>query len=141
MKNFLIPVLLFSFIFLWWCSQNQATGQQPIVNTMTADQLFQKKKECASYRDEIQKDIDKNYWLESDRANLHLTEIFYSSKRNSCLYVVYAIVKWWSKMEDIYDYFTKEDIFSFMSQSDWTQSEWWQRQADFDQQLKELKWE
>ena len=53
---------------------------------MTADQLFQKKQECAKYKDDLQKEVNKDnsestiYFRDFRTIN----EIFYSQIINSC---------------------------------------------------------
>jgi len=50
-------------------------------NTMTSDQIFQKKKECADLSDKMKKQFDSLY------PCFDLIEMFYSPLRNSCLYI------------------------------------------------------
>lgn len=51
---------------------------------VTNSSQFEKKQECAKYKQDIENDINKNY---NDSTRIaFLTEIFYSPKRDSCLY-------------------------------------------------------
>ncbi|MEI8009044.1 MAG: hypothetical protein WCI00_06820 [bacterium] len=57
-------------------------------STMTTDQLFQKKQECANLRDKIEEQINKN----PDYSGcFNIKEIFYSPLRNSCLYIADSV--------------------------------------------------
>ena len=84
---------------------------------MTDDQLFQKKQECASYKDNIQKEIDKNYGKEGESFySISLLEIFYSPKEKSCLYGITAFsgpYKDWStaRSDDIYDVLSSKHVW------------------------------
>lgn len=84
MKKFLLFWLLAFAVVLTWCSEK-----------LDKDDLFEKKQECASYKDEIDKAIEdrlkliKNNWAYFTEENI-LDEIFYSSEENSCLYSVYV---------------------------------------------------
>jgi hypothetical protein len=50
MKKLLSISFLLSLILLYGCSTN---------NKLTADQLFEKKQECAKYKESLQKEIDQ----------------------------------------------------------------------------------
>gem|GEM_PF-3256455 len=56
------------------------------------DLVFQKKQECAGYKDEMLKDSininQKRMNISGDPYNLEVEEIFYSGKYKSCLYVL-----------------------------------------------------
>jgi len=60
---------------------------------MTDDQIFQKKQECAGYKDEIQNEIEKkceSYQISNiQRMNCYLEEIYFNKKANSCEYSWY----------------------------------------------------
>gem|GEM_PF-3979033 len=57
---------------------------------MSAEQIFEKKQECAKYIDDIQTDIDKNNEIFSQNESYYesLTEIFYSESKNSCFALI-----------------------------------------------------
>ena len=96
------------------CGSN--TGSKP---TMTADQIFEKKKECAGLRDKMEEQIQKN----ADYGGcFNITQIFYSPVRNSCLYIMQNVwyqdnencrwgLVWWST-EVVIDYLTNEEILN-----------------------------
>lgn len=57
-------------------------------NGLSKSELFEKKQECAKYKDKIQNEIDKEE-VESQQElwiyhSENIWEIFYSSKENSC---------------------------------------------------------
>lgn len=103
-------------------------------NGLSKSELFEKKQECASYKDEIQKEISKQLWVNS------LIEIFYSPVRNSCMYH-YSNVN----AEAVVDYFTKEVVIDWLKLFDTNdtgvQKILIENQRDFKKWLKELKWE
>ena len=66
---------------------------------MTDDQLFQKKQECAGYKEKIEKIVSGG----------SLDLVFYSPVRNSCLYVSSSIDDI-AGVEQIDDYLTNERV-------------------------------
>ena len=52
---------------------------------MTADQIFEKKRECQGYEDGIKKDYIGLGYAQSD---ISIMDSFYSNKLNSCVYDV-----------------------------------------------------
>lgn len=78
MKKFLlISVFLGSMIFVG-CSQQKWLSQ---------DKLFEKKQECAKYKNEMQKQLS-DFSLNGIENVLEVKEIFYSPIKNSCLFTV-----------------------------------------------------
>jgi len=78
MKKFLSISLLLSILFLYGCSTS---------NKLSADQLFEKKQECAKYKESLQGEIDKMGSSYSETIN----EIFYSVPKNSCFALTYRV--------------------------------------------------
>lgn len=76
MKKVIFISLLLLWLTLAWCTQK-----------MDQEDLFEKKQECVSYRNELQKQIDKDsdqgkdLWIINTQI---IKEIFYSKKENSC---------------------------------------------------------
>lgn len=125
MKRFLLVSVLVWALILTWCSQQKWLSQ---------NELFEKKQKCASYKDEIQKEISKQLWVNS------LNEIFYSPTRNSCMYR-YSNVN----AEAVVDYFTKEVVIDALNLFDTNdtgvQKTLMEGQKTFTKWLKQLKWE
>lgn len=118
MKKIILSILLFVTIsFLSWCSNN--------------DDWFKKKQECNKYHDNIVKTIwETNY----------VQEIFYSKKRNSCMYIYIKTIE---NEKVLMDYLSKEEIK--WSRSHPTQNDesnfYIESNKEFDNIVKELKWE
>ena len=124
-----------------WCSQK-----------LSQDELFEKKKECASYKNIIEKEIEeRNFWNQVER----LESIFYSSTKNTCMYYVnwsvnYTTQKWGPQSREwqrVYDYFTKEVVLrtpvsckNYEGDNIWYII-WSCLEDNFDEKLQELKWE
>lgn len=117
--------LLISITLLAWCSQK----------SLSKDQLFEKKQECESYKDEIQK--EQGIWL-------MLSEVFYSPKLNTCLYVLkwnwrnFIIDRFWDESKSIYetnDYSTCKNVLKN------DEKKCLDNEKIFDAKIKELKGE
>ena len=112
-KKFLLPLLLLSVILA-------GCGKQ----WLSQEQLFQKKQECASYKEKIEKDIKEKYRSASPSLSLSasLDEIFYSPIRNSCLYTVIISSSWTPKFRSwqvetkkvIMDYFANQQLWEWI---------------------------
>ena len=87
--------------------------------------LFQKKQECASYRDVIEKE------LEARPLSVSLDQIFYSPSRSSCLY---SYQSYTLRSYYIADYLTNENIFGSGGIKDEVE-----RERTWREQIKELK--
>ena len=78
MKKFLLIFALIWVLVLTWCSMQK---------WLSKDELFEKKKECASYKEWLQNEINK-LQNEVEKANGYyletIVEIFYSPTKNSC---------------------------------------------------------
>ena len=60
-------------------------------NGLSKSELFEKKQECAAYKNNLQKEIDKEiaeFKVVGDFFSKTIDEIFYSSKENSCFALV-----------------------------------------------------
>lgn len=99
------------------------------LQTEKEDNFFKKKQECASHKNDILTDLRKPDMVVS-REDPQIQEIFYSSKRNSCMYIFrhfaepsevceksdlssqYGIENCIQKVYELVDFFTKEWIYS-----------------------------
>jgi hypothetical protein len=123
MKKILIIIL--SVLILSGCSSSQKIDQKIADTDNQSEDLFAKKKECASFKDKIMEDILTPN-LVYDDSDPELTEIFYSPKRNSCLYIfdyykspdclkmdtdTYFKVGCQFKESQIIDFLTKETVY------------------------------
>ena len=120
-------------IVLTGCSQQQWLSQ---------DELFDKKQECANQKTVIEKDItdsiaNDNDWriLKQLWVNIYIEDIFYSPKRNACLYVYNNQNSGYSN-HFLVDLFTKEYIIWY-SESISSPEEI----SKFNKTVEELKWE
>ncbi len=116
-----IFTLLSILFILSWCYN---------IDDHNDDFIFEKNKECASFKSDMIVDINDEF---SDDSEAELHKIFYSEKLNSCLYVVKYITPWcppyWLtdtplfeeryktlhchlKSSALINFFTKERIFS-----------------------------
>ena len=123
---------------------------------MTDDQIFQKKQECAGYKDEIEKEIkDVNVRRKKEPGvaphEESLSEIFYSPVKNSCLYSTFVVenIPETSKISKpgicsfykIYNFLEKWHEEIYLVQSDEGECLFWDTKQDYEKALKELKWE
>lgn len=114
-KTFFIIV---TAIILTGCSQNASTLEKVSSqkNEPSLEKVsFEKKKECAELRDQIEARIQKD-WPESEfNGYIALEKIFYSPKQDSCLYT-YKVSRYvkdlGTSFEDyeLVDAFTNESI-------------------------------
>lgn len=86
MKKILLIVFCALGIFISGCSSS---------NRLSAEELFNKQKECANYSQEIKSDLV---------SNQELIEIFYSPIDNTCYYI-----KQWPSLYYLVDILTKEE--------------------------------
>ena len=101
-------IYIICFIFL-------LTGCSYVKEESDTNLQFNKKKECASYKEEMYKEIPLAQRIGEFPAIIK--EIFYSPKRNSCIYVYANESGLKAKIAEkdfyyIIDYFTKETIYS-----------------------------
>jgi hypothetical protein len=105
--------LIITFTFFLY-SRNQEKQVQ-------AD-LFKKKQECASYREDIEKRLETRFRLD---------QIFYSPSRNSCLY---SYQNDQVRFHFIADYLTNGNVFSSAEIIEETE-----RERSWQKKIKELK--
>lgn len=141
MKKSLLLIFL-AAIVLAGCSMSTTPK-----STMTTDQLFQKKQECAQYKDKIEKELAEQTDKENGKYMI-LKEIFYSPKANSCLY--YA--NWWFTASEgfielnwVIDYLSDEMILNTPNfcnewKMTYTSTNCFDERFKFDTKLKEIKW-
>ena len=131
MKKIILSVLIFG-ILLSGCNEN---------TSLSKDDLFEKKKECASYEQEIKSNLPQ-LW--------EIKEIFYSPIENSCLYrrKEIAVLNNWdiTVRHEIIDFLSKKSLFTRFEREVNGQQE--KRSEDniiqMDQlrgEIKRLKWE
>lgn len=130
MKKFLLISYLLTALVLAGCAKNVTTT--PITNsvsTMTTDQLFQKKQECAGkYNDYVKylNSLDVNSW-----SSFTVLEIFYSPSLNTCI----AGTQYSNdSLYFIDDVLTTKEFTNSYGTYGW---EKW----EYDSKIKELKWE
>ena len=123
-----ITILLLSIFILFSCSidyDNSMKNEIIELKETIKNSDFEKNKECALLQEKILIDIDKNT---APVLKAKLTEIFYSQKTNSCLYVMEHIqpicldILYNHKLYDAYycngnkktivNFFTKKIIYS-----------------------------
>lgn len=114
MKKIVIISLILWVILLWGCSKNQESQEPQNSNTLSKAELFDKKKECASYEEQIKQTIsERNKLFETDPSKSYekLQEIFYSPEKNSCLYIVkrafFDVCEEVHQEQLVYDFFSK----------------------------------
>ena len=106
-------------------------GQQ---GWLSKDELFEKKQECAKYKNDIEKSIEEEN-SKNLESHKYLNEIFYSPKNNSCLYI-YTTDNGQYINHFLVNYLTNQWIIWYnetVSSSD--------KIKEFDDTVKELKWE
>lgn len=140
MKKFITPILVTIIMVMsgyiifdkYQSSKDSArNNEQKISQNISSvekqsENLFAKKKECAGYKDKIMEDIMMPNLVYHD-SDPELTKIFYSPKRNSCLYIfdyykypdclnmdtdTYVKVGCQFKESQIVDFLTKEIVYS-----------------------------
>lgn len=134
MKKFLWISLLLGLIFLGGCATT---------NKLSQDTLFQKKQECAKYKDSIQNEIDKEAErLENLKVyyDASIGEIFYSIKENSCFVIINEEIMYlnWNEIVNsvIKDLLTNKIIAQYNNTQENTSNVNY-----YFEKLKELKWE
>lgn len=95
-KLFIIIILLF---LISGCGRNT-----------DLDKEFEKKKECAEYREAIQEKLEMDYPNTSTMA-FRLEEVFYSPRLNTCLYAYQLSYPNHIYSQNIIDYFTNETVW------------------------------
>lgn len=118
-----------------------------LLNKKIDDDLFQKNVECNKLDAEINAYAINFYW-----EKVQIKNIFYSPKRQSCLFSVYSVRDFWNSniyILDIVDILSKEsiywidskDLFLYKDIIDWN-CYWIEEKCKlFNNKIKELKWE
>jgi len=125
MKNLLIITILFVLLIVSWCAKQG----------LSQSELFDKKQECAT----LKKNIAKEY----EGGKYYVGSVFYSEKRNSCLYRLSTLyIETIHPNHIIYDYFGGKEIINkndLCRGEDVADCE--NQQKKFNKILEELKWE
>ncbi|AHB41552.1 hypothetical protein P148_SR1C00001G0762 [candidate division SR1 bacterium RAAC1_SR1_1] len=154
-KKIIVASLLISGIFITGCSIEKQNSEDK--TTMTENQIFDKKKECANYKDKIIAEIEKRnteYTYDGQESYEKLGSIFYSIQKNTCMYDTRGFFKYNidGKTESrdvvtVYDYFSNEKVLQTPNFCKDSKEKWIPyRQGiclvdDFSQKLYELKGE
>ena len=80
MKKFFWISFLLGLIFLWGCTT---------MNKLSQDELFQKKQECLSNKNIVDKDNER---LNENGIDCTIDEIFYSKSLNTCISVISCLM-------------------------------------------------
>jgi hypothetical protein len=158
MKKIIISILLILTVsFLSWCSIDWNNGkdkkiielekQVSEIKKEKENDLFKKNIECNKLENEIKSFATNFYWEE-----IQIKNIFYSPKRKSCLFSVFVVRSNFDNkiyILDIMDILSKESIYWIDSKElflykdviDWN-CFWMEKKCDnFNNKIKELKWE
>lgn len=79
--KYIFIIIWTSILLLSWCNSYKTQTDT------TKDELFEKRKECITYKISLEKDIKKRiqeYNTDKKNYNEYIEEIFYSKKENSC---------------------------------------------------------
>lgn len=113
----LITSLYFNFRFKNESDLKNVQPQGVSEVKISSDDLFQKKQKCASYRADIEKILENQYFKnENVISSYHLDEIWFSPSLNTCLYSSnewnqYLKEKTIEPEYSIYDYLQSDMIF------------------------------
>lgn len=113
-KNIIITVLMViligSLYFNFQSKFGTSNDKGQTTSEVSADDLFKKKQECASYRPAIEKKLlELNFQNENVVTTNHLDEIWFSPSMNTCLYSSKELWQYLKEKKieyqyDIYDY-------------------------------------
>lgn len=148
MKNSLLILLVSSCLIFAGCSKQKWLSQ---------DELFEKKKECLSYKNAIENAITQTLSeriLQRDdyTHTEYLDEIFFSPAKNSCLYSVSITeIQSWNNctFHKIRDFFSVNQVeiwtyLELIKDESWFMTDkcdFWASEEKYQKVLKELKWE
>jgi hypothetical protein len=116
LKNIIIVVLVVLVIFLGGLLAYKQFSP-PKQKGLTKEQIFANKEKCASYRDKLIEEIEKDNVFNSNSITVSkLDAIFYSPSRNTCYYASHFFVS--DKQSPpsvhyfyIHDYMTGSKVF------------------------------
>lgn len=146
MKKLLLVSILFYFLLLTWCSQQDAS--------LSKSELFDKKKECAGYSNQMKDYVDDQYnWEDVGVSQTsYIKDIFYSPVRNTCMYTITTTSI--SNLRSnggilVIDFFTKEVILNITDYcsmredelSEWKDCKVFSTYLDGMEELRRIKWE
>lgn len=123
-KNIIIAVLtvvlIGSLYFNFQLKSETSNNIEQTTSKVSADALFEKKQECASYRPAIEKKLEElNFQNENIVTTNHLDEIWFSPSMNTCLY---SSNEFWQYLKEkkieyqynIYDYLGNNLVMNVM---------------------------
>jgi len=143
-KIFIIWIIL--SLLLSSCSidwDNEKDKKIAELEKQIQNDTFKKKQECAEDKLKMEKEwystIEKIWKATGDPYSWEVSEIFYSKKLNTCIYVfnIYKIVdidfEWQEMLLNTYvfDFFSKKEIISSINNKDY----------EIEKKIKDLKWE
>lgn len=96
MKKLIMLLVLFAVAWCWF-NQDKEIKQE-----------FDLKKECSEYQKQLEEEASEN-WKDYDAYSNCEVEVFYSSKRNSCI-AEKDCNAWWMRMYEIKDIFSNEEL-------------------------------
>lgn len=132
MKKLRLIAIVPCLLIVWGC-----TFQEPTKSTeMTAQQIFEKKQECAKYKDSLHNEIkDRESNFEKLNYTESINEIFYSISDNSCYALTTAIRRYWDKIQ------TDQNIINLLTNELTSYNELSQVQREmYQKKVDQLKW-
>ena len=123
-KNITIAILaivLIGSLYFNFQSKSETSNEKgQTTSKVSADALFEKKQECASYRPAIEKKLlELNFQNENVVTTNHLDEIWFSPSMNTCLYSSNELWQYLKEKKieyqyNIYDYLGNNLVMNVM---------------------------
>lgn len=123
-KNIIIAILAIvlvgSLYFNFQSKSGTSNDKEQATSKVSADALFEKKQECASYRPAIEKKLlELNFQNENVVTTNHLDEIWFSPSMNTCLYSSNELWQYLKEKKieyqyNIYDYLGNNLVMNVM---------------------------